>query len=135
MRLIHTALGMLLTVVVPLGAQTKDVNDGGKRKIEVEDGKKITVVGCLVRNPGGGFMLLNESGDLQYDLVTNKDLSTQVGDRVEVRGKATDLGDAKLKIEAEAGNATITTEYKGTLGLKYLGVDQVKTVSPACQVN
>ena len=133
MRLIRILVGVALAGAA-LSAQTKEINDGSRRKIEVEDGRKIAIVGCLARNPGGGYMLMNDTGGLQYDLVTNKDLSTQVGNTVEVRGKATDLGDAKVKIESADGNDTkITSELKGKLGLKYLGVDQVKSLAQRCQ--
>jgi hypothetical protein len=133
MRLIRILVGVVLAGVA-LGAQTKESNDLIRRKIEVEDGKKVTLVGCLARNPGGGYMLMSDAGVLQYDLVTNKELATQVGTTVEVRGKATDRGDAKLTIESGDGNgATIKTEYKGTLGLKYLGVDQIKSIRQTCQ--
>ncbi|HZR25392.1 MAG TPA: DUF5818 domain-containing protein [Vicinamibacterales bacterium] len=142
MKLICAAFGIAAMCAAGVGAQTKTVTDVGQRKIEVKDGKKITVTGCLERNPGGGYMLTNDEGGMKYDLVTNKDLANHVGHRVSIRGKATDQGDAKLKIESKVGTtgvagddktaATATTEMKGDMGLKYLGVDSVKVLSKSC---
>lgn len=144
MKLICAAFGIAAMCAAGVGAQTKTVNDVGQRKIEVKDGKKITVAGCLERNPGGGYMLTNSEGGMKYDLVTNKDLADKVGQRVSIRGKATDQGDAKLKIESKVGTSGVAgdekdkiessakTEMKGDMGLKYLGVDSVKVLSKSC---
>jgi len=145
MKLICAAFGIAAICAVGVGAQTKEMHDQGKRKIEVKDGKKTTVTGCLERNPGGGYMITNEMGGMKYELVTNKDLSDEVGRRVAIRGKATDLGDAKVKIESTVGTSgrtgderdrietKATTEMTGDLGLKYLGVDSVKTLAKSCR--
>ena len=144
MKLICAAFGIAAMCAAGVGAQTKTVNDVGQRKIEVTDGKKITVTGCLERNPGGGYMLTNNEGGMKYDLVTNKDLADKVGRRVSVRGKATDRGDAKVKIESKVGTAGVAgdekdkiegsakTEMKGDMGLKYLGVDSVTVLAKSC---
>ena len=140
MKLICAAFGIAAMCAAGAGAQTKTVTDVGQHKIEVKDGKKITVTGCLDRNPGGGYMLTTKEGGMKYDLVTNKDLARHVGQRVAVRGKATDQGDAKLKIESKVGttgdkdktDASAKTEIKGDMGLKYLGVDSVKVLSKSC---
>ena len=71
--------------------------------MDVKDGKDITVTGCLERNPGGGYMLTTMSGSMKYALVTNDDLSKHVGHRIEVKGKAADRGDGKVKIESTVG--------------------------------
>jgi hypothetical protein len=145
MKLICAAFGIAALCAAGAAAQTKEVQEHGKQKIEVTDGKKITVTGCLERNPGGGYMITNETGGMKYDLVTNKDLSNHIGHLVAVRGKATDRGDAKVKIESKVGTSGTTaderdeskakakTELKGDLGLKYLGVDSVKMIAKSCR--
>ena len=47
----------------------------------------------------------SESGRMKYALVTDDDLSKHVGHRIEVRGKATDKGDAKVTIETKVGTS------------------------------
>ena len=118
-------------------AQTQAAVETSTRTIDVKDGRKTTVSGCLEKNPGGGYMLTDGEGDLIYTLVTDKDLTPQLSRRVSIRGKATDLGDAKLMIEStlhtrgSSGAITekVTTELSGALGLRYLGVESVETVS------
>jgi len=140
MRLIYAAFGSIAVCAVMTAAQTKDAREG-ERKIEVERGKEVAIAGCLDRNPGGGYMLTNDSGGMLYALITSKDLSPRVGERVVVSGKATDQGDAKVKITTtavtpgvESQIATrVQTELEGGLGLKYLGVDSIKTMSNACR--
>ena len=91
-------------------------------------------------------VVINETGDLKYVLVTNDNLSKYVGRRVEVKGLSTDNGDAKLKIEKEVGTSgTIgderidptrtkrTTEVKGDVGFPYLGVRSVKKIANSCR--
>ena len=106
------------------------------RTVQVVEGKKITVTGCLERNPGGGYMLLDGRGDLMYTLVTDKDLTKQLDQFVAIAGRATDLGAAKLKIESKVSGGGITekatTEFDGPIGLHYLGVDAVDTIAASC---
>jgi len=139
MQLIYAWLGVAVLAGATLTAQTQDFGDG-ERKIEVARGKEVAVTGCLERNPGGGFMLTNDAGGMMYALVTGKDLTPRVGERVVVSGKATDKGDAKLKITSKGVRpgvesqieTKVQTELAGGLGLKYLGVDSIKTMSNAC---
>lgn len=142
MKLIGAALGIAAMCAVGAAAQTQTVKGHGKRTIEVKDGRKVSVSGCLERNPGGGYMLTNDLGGMKYALVTNKDLSNDIDHRVRVRGKATDRGDAKVKVESKGDTIGTTgdkdeakakTEMNGDLGLKYLGVDSVKVLSKACR--
>jgi hypothetical protein len=137
MKLICAAFGIAAMCAVGVGAQTSTTK--GQTKIEVKDGKKVTVGGCLERNPGGGYMITNSAGGLKYALVTNRDLSKHIGHRVEVRGKATDRGDGKLEIESKVGTSgggdktESKTEIKGDMaGMHYLGVDSVKMISSSC---
>ena len=78
-----------------------------------------------------------------YMLVSDDaDLSKHVGHRVEIKGKATDRGDAKIKTESETKTKVEhrddkethgKTELKGDLsGLPFLGVKEVRMIAAAC---
>ena len=142
MKLMSTALAIAAACSIGAAAQTQPIHEQGKQKIEVKDGKKITIHGCLER-AGNGYIVTDDRGGLKYQLITDKNLSDDVGRLVEVRGKATDRGDAKVKVESKvgtSGSSTTTTtadsgktELKGNLDLKYLGVDSVKKLAKSCQ--
>ena len=143
MKLIGAALGLMAICAVGLGAQTQTTNTDIKKKIEIKDGKEIKASGCLERNPGGGYLLTSRDSDgMRYMLITEDDLSKHLGHRVEVRGKATDKGDAKVKIESKVGTTGYghddtkermkTTTLEGDLGLHYLGVKAMKMISTSC---
>ena len=143
MKLIGAALGMVAMCTLGAGAQTSTTKKEDKTKIKVKDGQEITIAGCLERNPGGGFMLTDSStGGMKYALVTDDDLSKHLGHKVEVRGDATDKGDAKVKIESKVKGTTgdakdekkeVKTELKGDLGLRYLGLKSLKMISTSCR--
>jgi len=148
MKLIGAAFGMAAICAAGLAAQTRPTDkavDIEKPKIEIKDGKDITVDGCLMRNPGGGYMIANEKGVMKYALVTDQDLSGRIGQRVEAQGVATDRGEASVKIESAVGTSGVinneriesttkaTRETKGDLGLHYLGVKTVKMVAESCK--
>ena len=137
MKLINVTFAVAALCAATAAAQTQTSRQEDTKKIEIQDGKKVTVLGCLEQNPAGGYMLVDREGDLRYALVTDKDLDKHIGERVEVRGKATDRGDAKVKIESKVGTTGTTseskTELKGDLDLKFLGVDSVKRVSKSCK--
>jgi hypothetical protein len=124
---------------VGLGAQTAEVTR--QTKIEVKDGKDVTVTGCLERGANGTYMLTDLAGDRapRYVLVTDKDFSNDLGRRVEVKGTASDLGDGKVKVETKVktsgGKETeATTESKGTVGgVPYLGVKSMKSFAEVCR--
>jgi hypothetical protein len=134
MKFISATFGMVALCAVSVGAQTQTTTvDRETRKIVVTDGTTITVVGCIEKNPGGGYMLTDlASGGLLYTLVTDEDMTTYLGRYVSIRGKATDLGDAKMTIEStvttNGRTEKATTEIKGAIGLHYLGVESVEMI-------
>jgi Protein of unknown function (DUF5818) len=135
MKLICTAIGIAAMCAVGVGAQTGTTTE--KTTVEVKDGTKITISGCLEQNPAGGYMLTTTTGAMKYALVTNRDLAKHVGHRLQVRGKATDRGDGKVTIETKVGTggdkSEAKTELKGDMaGMHYLGVDSVKMISKSC---
>jgi hypothetical protein len=136
MKLISAAFCMAAVCAVGLGAQSGTTET--KTKIEVKEGKNVTVSGCLERNPGGGYMITATRGAMKYALVTDDDLSKHIGHRIEVKGKAADRGDGKVKIESTVGTSggdktEAKTELKGDMaGMHYLGVKSVKMLSSSC---
>ena len=140
------AVALSAACAVGLNAQTTEQTR--KSKITVKDGKEVTVTGCVQPTASGtGFMLTDaadKSGRVHsYMLVSDDaDLSKHVGHRVEIKGKATDRGDAKIKTESETktkvehGDDKEThgkTELKGDLsGLPFLGVKEVRMIAAAC---
>lgn len=138
MKIIGTAFCLAAICAVGLGAQSGTTETKSKTKIDVKDGKNVTVSGCLAANPGGGYMLTTTGGDMKYALVTDDDLSKHVGHRMEVKGKAADRGDGKVKIKSTVGTtgsetSKTTTEMKGDMaGMRFLGVKSVKMLSSSC---
>jgi hypothetical protein len=106
--------------------------------VDVKDGKEISVTGCLDRNPSGGYMLTTTEGSMKYVVVTDDDLSKHVGHRVELKGKAADRGDGKVKVETTTGKGddktTAKSEIKGSdmSAMKYLGLKSLKMISASC---
>jgi hypothetical protein len=136
MKLICAAFGLAAMCAVGLNAQTGTTK--AKTKVDVKDGKDITVSGCLEKNPGGGYMLTTTGGSMKYALVTDDDLAKHVGHRVELKGKAADRGDGKVKIESTTGSgddkSKAKTEVKGgdMAGMNYLGMKSLKMISASC---
>jgi hypothetical protein len=137
MKIISTAFGLAAICAVGLAAQSGTTETKTKTKIDVKDGKNITITGCLAANPSGGYMLTTTRGEQKYALVTDDDLSKHIGHRMEIKGKAADRGDGKVTIESTgtSGNDTtkVKTELKGdSPDMNYLGVKSVKMISKSC---
>jgi hypothetical protein len=145
MKLISAAFGLAAMCAVAVGAQTQTTttHTDTKRTVDVKDGKKITITGCLHQNASGSYLLTSsEFGGREYALVTDKNLSKDVGHRVVVRGKATDMGDGKVKMETKVGttgsniddkkNDKAKAEIKGDVAGHFLGVDSVKRIAKSC---
>jgi hypothetical protein len=138
MKLFCTAFGLAAICAVGLGAQSGTTETKTKTKIDVKDGKNITISGCLAANPSGGYLLTTTRGEQKYALVTDDDLSKHLGHRMEITGKAADRGDGKVKIESTGtsggGDKTkVKTELKGdSPDMNYLGVKSVKMISKSC---
>ena len=138
----------VMAVVLASGlAAAQDVSTKSKTTVKVEDGKTITVTGCVDRAPEGGYMLTNVSnknGALgNYMLVASgeKDLhgiDKHVGHLVEVTGKAADQGKGKIKVESKAEGTTGKTESKSEVkgdlkGLSFFGVESIRMLASVCR--
>ncbi len=115
-------------------------------KITIKEGRDVKVTGCIARWTGEtGFVLTNvadKRGALHnYVLVSDeqKQLAKHVGHLVEIKGEATDRGDAKVTVKTSTertgdGEAHAKTTAKGDLPqMAYLGVKSVKLVAAACR--
>jgi hypothetical protein len=142
------AIGLAATCAAALVAQSQETHTTTRTKIEIKDGKDVTVVGCLERGPNGDF-ILTEAHDnrrfegARYALVTNKDLSKHVGERVRIKGKAVVDGEGKVEIESKTRTETdnskdqeTRTRTEATSGAlvdpTVLGVSSMKTLSSTC---
>lgn len=144
MRLGYT----LLAIVFACSAVTaQEFQSKSETKVKVEDGKTITVTGCVGRTPAGNYTLTDVSGKdgayRNYILVGSDDNNLRgfdkaVGTRIEVKGKAADQGNGKVKLETKtegtAGKTESKSEVKGNLeGLPYLGVKSFRTIASVCR--
>jgi hypothetical protein len=142
-------LGYSLSAVLAacsLGA-AQELEKKTQTKVSVQDGREISVTGCIERNADGGYMLThaaNKEGRLGSYLLASDDddLKDHVGHRVEIKGKAADQGEGRIKVETkneskvgdgDRSKTTSKAEVKGDLsGLPYLGVKSVKMLARAC---
>jgi hypothetical protein len=140
MRIGLSAVGLVLAGGLALSAQ-----DAPKTKVIVEDGKEMTVTGCVARNAEGGYTLTHAAGKdgvvgsyILARLENGEDdqldkLKDHLGHRVEVKGKAADRGDGKLRIETENKRTESRSEVKGDLqGLPFLGVKSSRMLASVC---
>ena len=146
MKLIGAAVALAGFCAVTAAAQEIKTTTKEKTKIEIKDGKHVEVNGCMERSLEGHYVLTNDIGDLRYVLVTDDNLSKYIGHRVEVKGMATDKGDAKVRIEKTVGTSgeiagkkmddhksTTRTEIEGDVAMPYLGVKSIKKLTDSCR--
>jgi hypothetical protein len=140
------ATTVALACSVGLSAQSAKVKS--ETEISVKDGKDVTVTGCVERAASGtGFVLTSTEGkdvESRHYLLVGKDdsMDEHVGHLVEIKGKATDIGDGKVEVKtktkierehAEDKETSAKTEMKGNLqDMPYLGVKSVKTIRESC---
>jgi DNA/RNA endonuclease YhcR with UshA esterase domain len=145
MRKLGYALAVSVLTCGIVAAQ--EVQQKTKSKVSVEDGKDVTVTGCVQRAADGTFTLSNVAGKdgalAGYVLATDDDdVAKYVGHRVEITGKAADKGKGKIKVETKNeiknadGDKSKTesrSEVKGDLkGLPYLGVKSLRSIATVC---
>jgi hypothetical protein len=141
-------LGSALALACSVGLAAQSATVKQESKVEVKDGKEVTVTGCLARSPSGTAYLLNNVegkgvASRSYIVISDDDLDAHIGHLIEIKGKATNLGDdgkveikTKTKVERDNGddkNTETKTKIEGDLaGVPYLGVKSVKMVSNTC---
>jgi hypothetical protein len=132
-------------LAVLLASTLAAAQDKPKTRVIVEDGKEITLTGCVERNAEGGFTLTNAAGkdgvSRSYILALLDDddddelddLKDHVGHRVEVQGKAADRGDGRIRVKTETDKTESKSEVKGDLsGLPFLGVKTSRVIANVC---
>jgi hypothetical protein len=149
MKQLLSGLAATLFATAVMAAQSGEVKR--ETKIEVKDGKNVTLTGCVERHAdptGATSFQLTDVADQDgrrgaYLLVDGgDDLDDHVGHLVEIKGKAADSEDGRIKVKSktkvdrEDGDDTkteTTEEVKGDLrGLPILDVDKVRMVRPTC---
>ena len=140
-------LGSALTLACSVGLAAQSATVKSETKVDVKDGKEVTVIGCVAKaSSGTAYVLNNVEGkgvtSKSYMLVGD-DLEDHVGHLIQVKGKASDIGDdgkieVKTKTKVERDDADDKkTETKSTIegnldGIPYLGVKSVKMIRNTC---
>jgi hypothetical protein len=142
------AFGIAALSAVALNAQSQESKVTTTTKVEIKNGKTVTVRGCLSRRANGDYMLSDARENMsqaatEYSIVTDDNLSKDVGHRVEIKGKTVGNHDGKVKVETktkvdvEDGKDTENkSKTEGTTGLfdaAYLGVNSMKMLSSSCE--
>jgi len=146
MKLIGITVSAAALCLASLGANAGQTEI--KSKIKVKGGEEVKVTGCVAPVASGtGFMLTNvadKNGAMHsYMLVSDDDdLSKHVGHRVQLTGKVTDRGNAKVEMETKTKTKVDhgddkETHSKSTVegdmtGLAYLGVQSLKMIAAVC---
>jgi hypothetical protein len=141
------AIGIAAMCAAGLTAQTQETKTTTDTKVEIKGGKEVTVIGCLERRANGDYVLTEvhenrREEPSRYALVSSDDLSNHVGKRVEITGKAVVDGDGKVTVESKTKNEvengkdqetkTKTEGTAGVLGMPFLGVKSIKSLSSPC---
>jgi hypothetical protein len=125
-----------LTCAATLGAQSSQTTT--KTKVEVKDGKDVTVTGCVEAGADGGYVLTDVSDKHEalhrYILVSDDNFSKVLGQRVKIEGTVADRKDGKVEIttESKAEGAAKDTHAKVEGRGPYLGVKKMKRVEGTC---
>jgi hypothetical protein len=136
------ACSLAMLTSVALGAQSSETTT--KTKIEVKDGKDVTVTGCVETGTMTGYVLTHvadNTGALhRYIIVSDdEDFSKHIGHRVQIEGKAADREHGKVEFKSETktdgeDNALRSkSESSGDLSaMPYLGVKHMKMIAASC---
>src|SRR6185295_12407345 len=68
-RMTAMAIGLAAMCAAGLTAQTQETKTTTKTKVEIKDGKDVTVSGCLERRPNGDYILTEVHGKSRLDPV------------------------------------------------------------------
>jgi hypothetical protein len=126
---------LCLAAVCATGLAAQSTTETTKSKVKVDGGRDVTVSGCLARNLDGGYKLTDAQGRMLYALVGGDNLESHLGHRVEIKGKATDGHDGKVKIESEtktSGSEKTKEKTELTGDVHALGVKSVKMIASSC---
>jgi len=146
MKLIGTTVAIVTCGALAAAAQEITKTKTEESTIEVKGGKRVVVSGCLARSTEGHYVLMNDSGGVKYVLVTDDNLSGSVGHLAEVKGLATDKGDARMRVVKTVGTSgqvagrkldgqkrVTKTEVIGDIDMPYLGVKSIRVLADSCK--
>jgi hypothetical protein len=146
-------LGCVIVATFLAGALSS-AQEKSQTRVIVEEGKDMTVTGCVQRNADGGLTLTNVAGKDgkigSYILAMAErdeddkldDLKDHIGHRVEIVGMAADRGEGRIRVrteseapKADGGKAKteVKSDIKGDLsGLPFLGVKSSRMIASVC---
>ena len=145
-------LGIALAAFVGATASAQ-VQTKTETKVKVKDGKDVELTGCVETTSGpASYMLTNALTDGKNGSATHNyflvgdtgDLKNHVGHMMQIKGKVSDRGDAKLTVETKTkverehapdSNSKGKTEVKGDSNLPFLDVSSVKMLRASCNVS
>ena len=145
-------LGITLAAFVGATASAQ-VQTKTQTKVKVKDGKDVELTGCVETTSGpASYMLTNALTDGKNGTATHNyflvgdtgDLKNHVGHMMQIKGKVSDRGDAKLTVETKTkverehapdSNSKGKTEVKGDSNLPFLAVSSVKMLRASCNVS
>lgn len=142
-------LGTTAALAATVGLAAQSSTTKTETKVDVKDGKEVTVTGCVeASETGAGYVLTHVEPRVGnplaiYTLIGQESsVGRHLGHLVEIKGKATNIGDdgkvevtTKTKVERADGDDTVTTsksEIEGPAAPAYLGVRSVKTLRTSC---
>ena len=139
MKLIVSAFCAAALAGATVAAQRSEVHS--KQKVEVKDGRKVTVTGCVEQGPDGLVLTDVEGAGVTHSYILvgkGDDIAKHVGHRVEITGRAADSDNGKVQVETTMkvdGGKEQKNESKveGDLSAPFLGVDKVRMVSSTCK--
>jgi len=127
--------------------------DEDDTKVKVKDGRDVELTGCVETTSGARVLHADQrshgrkkgAATHNYFLVGDTgDLKNHVGHMMQIKGKVSDRGDAKLTVEtrtkverehAPDSNSKGKTEVKGDSNLPFLAVSSVKMLRASCNVS
>ena len=145
--MIALAIGLVALGATGATAQSQGTKVTTETKTEIKNGKDLTVTGCLERGPGTDYVLTgirqtDGKGPTRYALITEDNLSTHVGHRVEIHGKTVTDGHGTVSVETktktEVGDTpdqktkTKTEATSSELATPFLSVGTIDTRSSTC---
>ncbi len=145
-------LGIALAAFVGATASAQ-VQTKTQTNVKVKDGKDMELTGCVETTSGpASYMLTNALTDGKNGTATHNyflvgdtgDLKNHVGHMMQIKGKVSDRGDAKLTVETKTkverehapdSNSKGKTEVKGDSNLPFLAVSSVKMLRASCNAS
>ena len=145
-------LGIALAAFVGATASAQ-VQTKTDTKVKVKDGKDVELTGCVETTSGpASYMLTNALTDGKNGTATHNyflvgdtgDLKNHIGHMMQIKGKVSDRGDAKLTVETKTkverehapdSKSKGKTEVKGDSNLPFLAVSSVKMLRASCSVS